>query len=165
VGGGYAWNKNRGQTVAEAFENIRALIIQIIQLSQEGNWAAIDRVTFHAIGKWKIVFLYSGKRLLPMYSDRALRGVAGGLGLQVPARVPIYSLQMAILEQRPPGEDLFSFAGRLYSEFAEHPRPRHFFVIGSNYNDVGSVMPRFLRRNCVAMGWIGWVMGSPMVVS
>jgi len=154
---GYAWNANRGATLEEAFGNVRELIAEIVERSQQGDWEAIDEIPFHAIGKWKIAFLFSNKRLVPVYSRRALKAIAAGLGLLIPANAPVSAFQVGILSQKPPDEDVLIFSGRVYAAFAAKDTDRQYFIIGSIYNDYGSVMPEFLKRGCVAMGWIDWV--------
>lgn len=154
---GYAWNANKGGTLEEAFQRIKALIIRIVELSQEGDWEEIDQVPFNAIGKWKIAFLFSGKRLLPVYSRRALKAIAAGLGLTIAGDAPVSIFQRGILSQKGPEEEVLTFSIRVYFAFAAKDTSRQYFIIGSMYNGSDSVMKQFLERSCVAMGWIDWM--------
>lgn len=150
---GYAWNANRGTTLEEAFRNVE-LIVEIVERSQQGDWGATDRIPFRGIGKWKIAFLFPNKRLVPVYSRGALKAIAAGLGLLISANAPVSAFHLGILSQKPPGEDVLLFSRRVYTAFAAKDTDRQYFIIGSIYDEYGSVMPEFLKRGCVAMGWI-----------
>lgn len=154
---GYFWNARMGDNLVDAFVQIKKLIIQIVTYSQKGDWKAIDKIRFHAIGKWKLAFLFSNKKLLPVYSERALINITSGLGYDFTENTDTSILQEKILENKPAGENIFDFAHRLYSQFAKKKKNKaNFFLIGSNYSN-RSVMDIFLKHNCVAMGWLDWV--------
>lgn len=157
--GGYAWNRNRGDYLDTAFENVRAMASEIVRLSQAGDWKAIEDIPFHAIGKWKLAFLFSRKQLLPVYSKRALLAITDGLGLSFNNNSPVYALQEAILALKPGTEDVIDYSYRLYDQYARGPVKPNFYIIGSKYsdangNDTVSVMKEFLSSNSVAMGWV-----------
>ncbi|RYG22030.1 MAG: hypothetical protein EOO07_01020 [Chitinophagaceae bacterium] len=155
---GYAWNRTKGATLNEAFENISALIVKIVQFSQLGDWAAIDGIPFHSIGKWKIAMLFSEKRVLPVYSRDALEAIAMGLGVGVEKNTPISVLQKSILAFKDAEEDIAEFSHRLYVKYASVKSIKpSYFIIGSFYENQRSVMSDFLAQNVVAMNWMNWV--------
>ncbi len=160
--GRFAWNTQKGKTLQEAFTEIKRLVLDIIMQSQNENWQAIDAIPFHAIGKWKIAFLYSGKKLLPIYSKRALLAITKGLGRELPYVTPVYELQKYILTFKDVKEDIDDFAYRLYIQFAEKKKKRNYYIIGSKYGDGNGndVIPKindFIQNSCVAIGFLDWI--------
>lgn len=166
--GRYAWNKQKGPTADAAFETIRKEIKQIIQFAQQGDLAQIDFVDFQLIPKWKIAFLYSDQKLLPIYSRRAIYAVALGLGIIFKRDTPLSELHRAILDKRQPNETMEHFAWNLYAQYARKGSKRNYYLIGSKYNDdegrdVVPVIDDFLANGCVAMGFMGHIDFSPFM--
>jgi len=155
---GYAWNRNRGDSLEAAFANVRAMAVEIVKFSIAGDWKAIEEIPFHAIGKWKLAFLFSDKRLLPVYSMRALLAIADGLGLSFNASSPVYLLQEAILNLKPAEEDVIDYSYHLYDLYARGPVKSNYYIIGSKYDNDGkdnrAVMKEFVTSKSVAMGWV-----------
>jgi hypothetical protein len=160
--GEYVWNTKKGTTSQVAFSEIKRLILEIIFHAQKQNWEAIDPIAFHAIGKWKIAFLYSDKKLLPIYSKRALLPIAKGLGKEFPYATHISVLQKFILTFKGKTESIDDFASRVYLQFAEKKGKRNYYIIGSKYgdgngNDVVPKINDFIKNNCVAIGFLDWL--------
>lgn len=157
--GTFIWNTKKGTTKENAFNKIKLLILEIIHQAQKENWRAIEQIEFHAIGKWKIAFLYSNKKLLPIYSKRALLAITKGLGREFSYYTPIYQLQQYILSFRDDTETVEELAFRLYAKFAEKKNKRNFYIIGSKYadrngNDVIPKIDDFIRNRCVAFDFL-----------
>ena len=156
---GFFWNAKKGKTKEEAFSNIKELIIQIITNSNNLDWEALDKLNYHAIAKWKIAFIFSNKRILPIYSKRALLAISKGLGNECFSdRTPISTLQKYILQYKNEEELIESFAGKNYLAFAEKKKP-NFYIIGSKYSDKNGhdVVPKigeFIENKCVAIGFL-----------
>ena len=153
----YAWNKNRGTTVIEAFENVRRNIVAIIRYVQGNQLDGVEGVSFHQIGKWKIAYLYSSERLLPVYSKEALVAIANGLGGAFTLRSKVFELQEYLMNVKPPEVENIEYAFSLYRKYARKP---NYYIIGSKYgdddgNDTIPVIGDFLKGNCVALGFIG----------
>jgi hypothetical protein len=153
---GYAWSRKKGETLSEAFKEIRRLATEVVVKSMAGDWEAVERIPFHAIGKWKLAFLFSNKRLLPVYSRRALLAISNGVRLGLPANSPIFKLQEGILEKKPKNEDVVDYSYWLYDRYARERAVPNYYLIGSKYgnNDEIDVMKDFVAGSCVAMGWI-----------
>lgn len=157
--GTYAWNKNRGDNLQAAFNDVRNNILSIISFARTQQWKEIEKAPFHQIGKWKIAFLYSGETILPVYSKRALVAIANGLGGQFLMKSTVAELQTFILSHKPVNDSIVDFAFRQYHNFAKKSKP-NYYIIGSKYgDDDGSdtipVIGDFLRGNCVAIGFMG----------
>lgn len=155
---GYFWNATKGETRDEAFENIRQLISQIVIHSMNLNWEALDNIRFHAIPKWKMAFMFSDKRILPIYSKRALQAISKGLGdIDYPYKTKYSDLQRYILSFKKDEEPIEYFAGRNYLAFAEKKKPK-FYIIGSKYGDDSRPqINEFIKNNCVAIGFYDWL--------
>jgi hypothetical protein len=166
--GQFVWNTKKGKTRHEAFAEIKRLIVEIISQAQNQHWEAIDAIAFHAIGKWKIAFLYSDKKLLPIYSKRALLPIAKGLGKEFPYPTPVSELQKFILTFKGKAESIDDFAYRVYTQFAEKKSKRNYYIIGSKYSDGegNDVIPKiddFVRNRCVAIGFLDWIDFAPYI--
>jgi hypothetical protein len=161
--GGYAWNAQKGGNLGEAFATVRQLIVDIVTNSQQRNWQVIDAIKFHAIGKWKISFLFSDKQLLPVYSMRALLAISKGLGYTFTGKDPVSELQRAIISQKPLPEDIVDFSYRVYTQFARKSNTKgtNYFIVGSKYEE--TVIDRFIKHKCIAIGWMDWVDFGPLM--
>ena len=158
----YAWNAKKGNTSEETFSAIKKLILEIIENSQNQNWNAIDDILFHAIGKWKIAFLYSNNLLLPVYSKRALLAISKGLGQEFEYNTKVSILQQFILQFKQPSESIDDFAYKIYSQFASKIPKRNYYIIGSKYgdgngNDIIPKIDDFIKHKCVAIGFLDWI--------
>ena len=106
----YAWYANLGKdTPQEAYEVIRDEVVKIAKLAKSGNFDAIDEPSLlgHSY-KWKIAFLYSDEKLIPIYNKGLLNIVALELGMKNVARAKTVEVQRFLWEQK--GEkDLFDF--------------------------------------------------------
>jgi hypothetical protein len=154
---GFAWSTKHGAHLDVAFQRVKGLVISIVEHSERREWEALDPLPFNAIGKWKIAFLFSDKALVPVYAKPALYRIAAGLALPIDRHAEISVFQRAIQAQKDPAEDMLDFGKRLYITYGAKPKPPKYFIIGSIYNEEGSVIHKFLARKCVAMGWVSWV--------
>ncbi|NOS90297.1 MAG: hypothetical protein HOP30_00090 [Cyclobacteriaceae bacterium] len=158
--GRYIWSTKNGKTVNEAFFRIRQLILNIIDNSKDQNWTAIDSIPFHLIAKWKIAFIYSDRKLLPIYTKRALLEITEGLGMTFPYKTKVSILQEFILSRKKPEESIKDFAWNLYGKYASKNKKRNYYIIGSKYGDDDGkdVVPKideFIENQCVAIGFLG----------
>lgn len=159
---GYFWNAKKGNTKDQAFENIRGLVIQIVLNAQNLNWEAIDNVRYHSIPKWKLAFIFSGKKTLPIYSKRALSAIVNGLdNIVYPDNTKVSVLQKHILKFKSDEEPIEAFSHRIYMQFAEKKKP-NFYIIGSKYGDENGndIIPKigdFIKNKCVAVGFLNWL--------
>lgn len=160
--GKFVWNTKRGNNSQEAFAKIKQLILEIISQTETHNWEAIETISFHSIAKWKIAFLYSNKKLLPIYSSRALLSIAKGLGKDFPEKTDVFVLQKFILNFKKETESIDDYAYRIYSQFAEKKSKRNYYIFGSKYGDKdgNDVIPKindFIQNSCVAIGFLDWI--------
>lgn len=162
---GYFYNSLKGDSLQETFIAVKKLIVDIVSHSQNLNWEALDGIKYHAIPKWKLAFMFSNKKTLPIYSKRALIAIAKGLGnVDYPYRTTIPTLQKFVITFKTEEESIEHFAGSNYEAFAEKKKPK-FYIIGSKYGDDGNdVIPKiseFIQNRCVAVGFLDWLDFAP----
>ncbi|AZA54589.1 hypothetical protein [Chryseobacterium sp. G0201] len=160
----FAYKRQKGNTLEEAFSNIRTSIFEIVRHSLNQDWEAIERIEFHSIVKWKLACLFSNKKLLPVYSKRALLAIARGLGHTFTNKDSSLAIQNAIIMHKPSEEDMVDFSYRVYSQFAGRDKisNKSYFIVGGKYsddsgNDTVSVIEKFIENRCIAIGWLDWL--------
>lgn len=160
----FAYKRQKGNTLEEAFNNIRKAIFDIVRHALNENWQAIEQIEFNAIVKWKLASLFSNKQLLPVYSKRALLAIARGFGHTFTIKDSILVIQQAIIKHKPAEEDMVEFSYRVYLQFAEKDKMSNisYFIVGSKYgddngNDTVSVIDKFIENKCIAIGWLDWL--------
>ena len=95
----YAWKTSHGKTPEEAFFKIKELINSVVDAVSgvSVDYQAIEGVKFdHDPYKWKIAFVYSNYRLVPVYQKQALETAAKKLGV-CPNNITIAELQKALM--------------------------------------------------------------------
>lgn len=98
----YAWHKWYGiDNAKDAYNFILSAIVRVANLAREGNFEAIDNeTTLGKVYKWKIAFLYSEEKLVPIYKKEMLDDIAYKLGYKDPTKVDISSLQQYIMKKK-----------------------------------------------------------------
>ena len=96
----YAWYKLlKAETAQEAFYRIREIIVAIAYAARNGNLEKIDEIK--ELGnsyKWKIAFLYSDYRLIPIYKREYLVGAAEAMGIANAASMKVSAIQRRLME-------------------------------------------------------------------
>lgn len=80
----YAWCKKYGETPQQVFEQIKSLIVTIIECSQQNKLDEIDEINLVDMYKWKIAFHYqniNNMRILCIFSKNILQNIAKGENL------------------------------------------------------------------------------------
>ena len=105
----YAWNSKHGNTANEVFEKVRAAVCEIANYADKGNFTAIDGIdVFGEVCKWKIAFLYSHKRLIPIYNRDMLETVAAKQGIKVSKNMPTSEIHRELIKKMG-NQDLFEY--------------------------------------------------------
>lgn len=108
----YTWLASIGNSSEAAFEVVRYRINQIATAANNGKFAEIDDVMFGDVVKWKIAYLYSNDKLIPIYSRSMLVKFATELGLKDAKSKKISELQAFLMEKKG-DEDGILFMDRL----------------------------------------------------
>lgn len=113
----YSWLKSYGNNKEEAFKSIKEEIIKIIDFSEKGNFSEIDKIRLPNLFKWKIAFLYSNERLIPIYKKDILLKIANHFGLKADRKTQISKIQEIMMLNKPLDLDVFSFMQKLFDQF------------------------------------------------
>lgn len=96
----YAWYRLlKAETAQDAFYRIREIIVAIAYAARNGNLEKIDEIK--ELGnsyKWKIAFLYSDYRLIPIYKREYLVGAAEAMGIANAASMKVSAIQRRLME-------------------------------------------------------------------
>ena len=112
----YAWYKSYGvNNRNDAYSIVLDSVIKIATAAKAGRFTDIDNIkTFGDVYKWKIAFLYSNKKLIPIYKREMLEEVAMKMGYENPKKAKISELQ-SFLYTKKGDKDLFEYYDYLLS--------------------------------------------------
>lgn len=116
----YSWLQGYGDNRNSAFENIKRDIIKIIQLSEVGKFGQIDGILLPDFFKWKVAFLYSNERLIPIYKHDVLLKIAKHFGLITTKNTTISEIQNVMMLNKPAYLNVYEFMRQLYGQFGEN---------------------------------------------
>ena len=106
----YAWYANLGKDSAEeAYKVVRDEIVKVATLAKSGDYEAIDALDRlgHSY-KWKIAFLYSDEKLIPVYNRGMLISFASHLGMQTVNKSKTVEIQRFLMDKKG-DKDVYSF--------------------------------------------------------
>lgn len=113
----YSWQRYYGETRKEAFQNVKAEILKIIDYSEKGDFEKIDDLHLTLFLKWKIAYLYSNERLIPIFKKAVLHKIAEHYGLSVTRKTKTSEIQNLIIANKPSHLSIYQFADFLYEKF------------------------------------------------
>jgi len=113
----YSWQKFYGETRKEAFENVKKEILKIIEYSEKGEFEKIDDLHLTLFVKWKIAYLFSNERLIPIFKKSVLHKIAKDYGLEVNRKTKNSEIQYLIIEHKPSHISIYEFAEELYDKY------------------------------------------------
>lgn len=114
----YSWMRTFGNNEKEVFENIKKEILKIIEYSEKGLFNEIDKLSLPNLFKWKVAFLYSNERLIPIYKKTILFKIANHLGLEKPKKERISEIQELMIQSKPIDQNSFEYMWYLYKRFS-----------------------------------------------
>lgn len=151
----YAWYKKYGNTSEQAFDMVRSHIVNIIESSQCGNFKNIDSIDLDSLARWKIAFMYSDFKLMPIYKKESIRKIAKHFDYSNYERARFSDLHQFIVNQKPENEDFFVFSDKQYAYTKQTP-DRNYYVIGSKYEEEGQfydISKDMYIRNVISTGY------------
>jgi hypothetical protein len=113
----YSWRKIFGENRNEVFANVKAEVIETIEYAQAGEFHKIDRLELTEFFKWKVAYLYSDERLIPIFTKEALVRIGKHFGLKAAARKPYSEIYKLIISNKPPHLTIHEYADVLYKKF------------------------------------------------
>ncbi|MEA2072612.1 MAG: DUF4357 domain-containing protein [Campylobacterota bacterium] len=115
--GEYGWSTKFGADKYRAFENIKALIIEIIIAAQNKEFDKIDNIKIGPAVKWKIAFMYAPENtLLRIASEKAFKFLAQKHNIETNK---ISEVQKKLIAMKAQNEDFYEFSSRLWNEYYE----------------------------------------------
>ncbi|MCU0649923.1 MAG: AAA family ATPase [Gemmatimonadaceae bacterium] len=115
----YGWYSKFGETSAQAFQAVRALVVKVAEAARAGRLADIDAVDLGDTYKWKIAFHYQPieSPSIPCIFQR--KPLLHALGLPLNDRqTPLSTLYRQLGARRSAEESIFDFSGRVWHEAA-----------------------------------------------
>ncbi|MBL7840159.1 MAG: hypothetical protein JNJ75_08480 [Cyclobacteriaceae bacterium] len=115
----YSWSSNHGTNRKAAFKKIHNEILEVIRFSERGEFDKIDEIDLLSLFKWKVAFLYSNERLIPIYKHDVLIRIAQHFGLAATKKTPISQIQNLMISNKPAKLDVYEFMRKLYDQFGQ----------------------------------------------
>lgn len=114
----YAWISRLGNTAEEVFEKVRNSIVEIAKNARVGYYDVIDSSSvLPAYITWKIAFLYSEEKLLPIYDKSILALVAKDLGMSNAEVSSQYKLNEYLLSLKAEGKSIYDYYSDLWQRY------------------------------------------------
>lgn len=149
----YAWSMKYGSDAISAFNEIKSILLQVVQAAIDNNLDAIDMVDFYAPVKWKWAFLYSDQKLISVFKKEALEVAANHLGYSEKAN-SYPELYRYIRQQKMKGESIFLLSDRVWNIYLGN-KPCNYYIIGSKYGGHKNldVFPEMFNRKVISTGF------------
>lgn len=114
--GEYTWIQRYGKSRNEAFDNIKREIVKVIRFAMSGDFEAIDAISISNMFKWKIAFLYSNERLIPIYEIETLGNIAENFGVDK-WKPQVSQIQRTMIDNKPANTPLYEYMEDLWFRF------------------------------------------------
>jgi hypothetical protein len=118
----YSWIKHYGDERSEAFENVKKNVIKTLEFAEKGEFSMIDEIQLPHLFKWKVAFLYSNERLIPIYKKDILNEIAENLGLRVTSKTKVSEIQERMMQNKPANLSVYEYMRDLWEKFGQKGR-------------------------------------------
>jgi hypothetical protein len=115
----YSWMRGYGENRNEVFENVRNNLVKTIEFAEKGNFSLIDEINLPHLFKWKVAFLYSNARLIPIYKKETLNKIAESFGLKVTGKTKISDIQELMMQNKPADMSVHEYMRHLWDKFGK----------------------------------------------
>lgn len=130
----YAWNASLGEDSQSVFRKIRSAVCSIATFARAGTFDKIDTVLgLHNMVRWKIAFLYSDEKLIPIYKKEMLVELVSHFGMGNAEDASQAELNAYLIEKKGK-RDIFTFYDELLSVHKE---------LGSTLRQAPADKPRY----------------------
>jgi hypothetical protein len=149
----YAWLASIGDNRDAAYEVVRFRINQIATAANSGDFSSIDDIMIGDVVKWKIAYLYSSDRLVPIYNREMLVKFAKSFGMEDAKTKKISELQAFLMEKKG-DEDGIAFMHRLCrgdEMSTEKKAAVKYWILSPGSN--ASKWERCLKEGIACIGW------------
>ena len=147
----YAWMTKYGHTRTEAFEQVRRIILQIIEFSRAQRFSEIGQLDLGDAVKWKIAFLYSDFKLFTIYKKEKLVELAKKLNIPLGKSASFYELQRAVLATKPADKDFLNFYLEMLSLLEPVKNDVSYWLYSPA--EQARLWEEFYKEGIMALGW------------
>ncbi|MHB9010640.1 MAG: hypothetical protein ACYC49_00210 [Ignavibacteriaceae bacterium] len=114
---GYTWLSRYGDNRIEAFNKIKRDLVSTIEYAMFGKFSAIDEIGIPDFFKWKVAYLYSNERLIPIFKRKVLVKIAKHYGLNIGNHIVYSKIHEVIIKNKPIDKSIYEYASELYKRF------------------------------------------------
>jgi 5-methylcytosine-specific restriction endonuclease McrBC GTP-binding regulatory subunit McrB len=147
--GEYGWAKKYGTTKEIAFQNIKNILLTIIENSQNNTIEHIDEIDLGDAYKWKIAFLFGDFNIINIFKNESLVEAAKSLGYTGTSK-KFTDLYRFIMPLKQSEQDFFDFTKELWQQTSlANPKRYWLYAPGENANK----WEEFYEKGIIAIGW------------
>ncbi|BDB53069.1 AAA family ATPase [Flavobacterium ammonificans] len=147
--GEYGWAKKYGTTKEIAFQNIKNILLAIIENTQNNTIENIDEIDLGDAYKWKIAFLYGDFNIINIFKNESLVEAAQSLGYTGTSK-KFTDLYRFMLPLKQPEQDFFDFTQELWQQ-TTLANPQRYWLYAPGEN--ASKWEEFYSEGIMALGW------------
>ena len=114
----FSWLKSYNSRT-EAFNQTLVNLTKVIEAAEVGRFEDIDDINIPNLFKWKVAFLYSNERLIPIYNREVLFRIARFYGLETNQKTKSSAIHRLMIQNKPAELDVFRFMWYLFEKFAD----------------------------------------------
>ncbi len=115
----YSWLRSYGKDRKETFENVKKDLIKVIEFAEKGEFSLIDEISLPHLFKWKVAYLYSNERLIPIYKKEILNKIAEHFGLKITSKTKVSEIQERMMQNKPASLSVYEYMRDLWERFGQ----------------------------------------------
>ena len=143
----YAWLSKFGEKRDEVYSTVREELVQVAQAARNGNFEIVDKSKLSPMFKWKVAFLYSEKKLVPIYDREMLEYIASQKGMSDAKSAEVSQIQKYLLNVPGRNPDLWEYYKELL-EIWKAKEPQYFVA---KITDAPNVLKNAIQNKYWAM--------------
>lgn len=147
--GEYGWAKKYGNTKEIAFQNIKNILLAIIENTQNNTIENIDEIDLGDAYKWKIAFLYGNFNIINIFKNESLLEAAQSLGYTGTSK-KFTDLYRFMLPLKKSEQDFFDFTAELWQQ-TSLANPTRYWLYAPGEN--ASKWEEFYNEGIMGLGW------------
>jgi len=101
----------------KAFNEVITEIQQIANLAMAGDFEAIELLQINPLFRWKVAFLYSQNRLIPIFAKTKLVAIVNLQGMKANYHTPYYEMQRYLIARKPFDMTVVEYMRELFEEY------------------------------------------------
>jgi|GEM_PF-669611 len=108
----------------KAFKSVITEIQQIANLSMAGDFEAIEDLQLNSLFRWKVAYLYSQNRLIPIFAKTKMVAIVNMQGMNATYRTSYYSMQQYLISRKPFDKTVVEYMRELFNEYRGDKRKK-----------------------------------------